>query len=78
METRVSLKYFVSYCNYEEELEAITMATENARDNFSLSNDSLYIFPDCQSAILAVTSRNRENYHNSTVRVIHQNPMDIV
>ena len=78
METRISLKYFVSYCSYEEGLEAIKMATEYARDNFSPSNDSLHIFSDCQSAILAVTSRIRENYHNSTVRAIHQNPMDIV
>ena len=54
--------------SYEGELEAIKIATEHARDNLSPSNDSLHIFSGCQSAILAVTSQNRENYHNSTVR----------
>ena len=32
------------------------------------SNDSLPIFSDHMSAILAITSQNRENYHNSTLR----------
>ena len=38
---------------------------------------SLHIFSDCQSAILAVTSQNRETYHNSTVRAIGENLKDI-
>ena len=63
--------------SYEEELEAIKLATEYARDNLSSSNDSFHIFSDCQSAILAVTSQNRENNHNSTVRAIHEKLMDI-
>ena len=63
--------------SYEEELAAIKIATEYARDNLSSSNDSLHIFSECQSAILAVTSQNRENYHNSTVRAICDNLMDV-
>ena len=42
--------------SYEGELEAIKIATEYPRDSLSPSNDSLHIFSDCQSAILAVTS----------------------
>ena len=45
---------------YEGKLEAVEIATEYARDNLSPSNDSLYIFSDCQSAKLAVTSQNRK------------------
>ena len=70
-----AVKYMGS--NYEGELEAIKIATEYARDNISPSNDSLHIFSDCQSAISAVTSQNRENYHNSTIRAIRENLMDI-
>ena len=55
---------------YEGKLEAVEIATEYARDNLSPSIDSLYIFSDCQSAKLAVTSQNKENYHYSTVRGI--------
>ena len=32
---------------------------------------------DCHSAILAVTSQNRVNYHYSTARSTHENLMDI-
>ena len=39
---------------------------------------SLHIFSDCHSAILATTFQNRENYHNSTVRPIQENLMDIL
>ena len=63
--------------SYKGELEAIKIATEYARDNISPSNDSLHIFSDCQSAISAVTSQNRENYHNSTIRAIRENLMNI-
>ena len=70
-----AVKYMGS--SYEGELEAIKIATEYARDNISPSNDSLHIFSDCQSAISAVTSQNRENYHNSTIRAIRENLMDI-
>ena len=42
--------------SYEGELGAIKIATEYPRDSLSPSNDSLHIFSDCQSAILAVTS----------------------
>ena len=63
--------------SYEGELEAIKIATEYAKDNISPSNDSLHIFSDWQSGILAVTSQNRENYHNSTIRAIRGNLMDI-
>ena len=63
--------------SYEGELEAIKIATEYARDNISPSNDSLHIFSDCQSAVSAVTSQNRENYHNSTIRAIRENLIDI-
>ena len=52
--------------HYEEELEAIKIATEYVRENISPSNDSLHIFSNCQSAISAVTSQKRENYHHST------------
>ena len=62
---------------HEGELEAIKIATEYARDNIFPSNDSLHIFSDCQSAISDVTSQKRENYHNSTIRAIHENLMDI-
>ena len=70
-----AVKYMGS--SYEGELEAIKIATEYARDNISPSNDSLHIFSDCQSAISAVTSQNRENYHNSTIRAIRENLIDI-
>ena len=63
--------------SYEGELEAIKIAIEYTRDNISPSNDSLHIFSDCQSAILAIISQNRENYHNSTVRAIREKLMDI-
>ena len=53
-----AVKYMGS--SYEGELEAVQIATEYARDNISPSNDSLHIFSDCQSAISAVTSQNRE------------------
>ena len=46
--------------SYEGELEAIKIVTEYAKDNLLLSNDSVHIFSDCQSAILAVTSQNRK------------------
>ena len=59
--------------SYGEELEAIKIATEYVRDNLSPSPSP----SDCQSAILAVTSQNRENYHNSTVIAIRENLMDI-
>ena len=62
--------------SYEGKLDAIKIATAYARDNISPSNDSLHIFSDCQSAILAVTSQNRENYLNSTIRAICENLMD--
>ena len=38
---------------------------------------SLHKFFNCQSAISAVTSQNRENYHNSTIRAIRENLMGI-
>ena len=63
--------------SYEGELEAIKIATEYARDNISPSNHSLQIFSNCQSAISAVTSQNKENYHNSTIRAILKNLIDI-
>ena len=63
--------------SYEGELEAIKIAIEYARDSLSPSNDSLHIFSDCQSAILAVTAQNKGNYHNSTVRAIREILMDI-
>ena len=40
--------------SYQGELEAIQIATEYAKDNLSPSNDSLDIFSNCQSAILAI------------------------
>ena len=58
-----AVKYIGS--SYEGELEAIKIATEYVRDNIS------------QSAMLAVTSQNRENYHNSTIRAIHENLVDV-
>ena len=70
-----AVKYIGS--SYEEKLEVIKIATEYARDNISPSNDSFHIFLDCQSAILAVTSQNREDYHNSTVRAIQEYLMDL-
>ena len=63
--------------SYEGELEAKKIATEYARGNLLPSNNSLHIFSDCQSAILAVTSQNRESYHSSTVRAICENLMDL-
>ena len=47
------------------------------KKNLSPSNDSLHIFSDYQSAVLAVTSQNKETYHNSIVRAIPENLMDI-
>ena len=41
------------------------IATEYARDNISPSNDSLHLFSDWKSTILAVTSQNRENYKSN-------------
>ena len=41
--------------SYKEELEAIKIATKYSRDIIFPSNDSLHVFSDCQSAILAVT-----------------------
>ena len=69
-----AVKYMGS--SYEGELEATKTATKYARDNISPSNDSLHIFSDCQSAISAVTSQNRENCHNSTIRAIRESLMD--
>ena len=63
--------------SYEGELEAIKIAPEYARDSIFPSNDNLHIFSDCQSAILAVTSLNKEHYHNSIVSAICENLMDI-
>ena len=63
--------------SFEGELKTIKTATEYARDSLSPSNDSLHILSNCQSAILAVTSQNRENYHNSIIRATLQNLMDI-
>ena len=63
--------------SYEEELEAIKIVTEYARDNISPSNDSLHIYSDSQSAKSAVTFQKRENYHNSSIRAIRENLMDI-
>ena len=63
--------------SYKVELEAMKIATNYARDNLTLSNDSLHIFSDCQSVILAVTSQIREDYSNSTVRAIRENLRDI-
>ena len=40
--------------SYQGELEAIQIATEYTKDNLSPSNDSLDIFSNCQSAILAI------------------------
>ena len=54
------------WSSYERKLEAIKIAAEYARDNHSSSNDSFHIISECQPAILAVTSQNRENYLNST------------
>ena len=65
------------WSSYERKLEAIKIAAEYARDNHSSSNDSFHIFSECQPAILAVTSQNRENYLNSTVRAICENLMAI-
>ena len=71
-----AVKYVGS--GYEEgELEAIKVAIEYARDSISPSNDSLHIFSESQPAISAVTSQKRENYHNSTIRAICENLMDI-
>ena len=70
-----TVKYMGS--SYEGELETIKIATEYARDNISPSNDSLHVFSDWKSTILAVTSQNRENYHYSTIRAICGNFMDI-
>ena len=70
-----AVKYVGS--NYEGELEAIKKVTEYAKDNIPPSSNSLHIFADCQSAILAATSQNRKNYHNSAIRVIRENLMDI-
>ena len=70
-----AVKYMGS--SYEGELEAIKIATEYVRDNISPSNHSLQIFSNCQSAISAVTSQNKENYHNATIRAIRKNLMDI-
>ena len=75
IKTTKAVKYMES--SYEGELEAIKIATEYARDNISPSDDSLHIFSDCQSAISAVTSQNRDNYHNSTIRAICENLIDI-
>ena len=63
--------------SFEGESKAIKIAAEYARDNISPSNDSLHIFSNCLSAILAVVSQNRENYHNSTIRAIRENLVDI-
>ena len=63
--------------SYKVELEAIKIAPNYAWNNLTPSNDSLHIFSDCQSVILAVTSQIRENYSNSTVRTIQENLRDI-
>ena len=63
--------------SYEEELEAMNIAREYARYILSSSNYTLHIFFDCQSTVLAIMSQDRENYHNSTVRAVQENLMDI-
>ena len=75
MKIAKTVKYMGS--SYEEELEAIKIVTEYARDNISPSNDSLHIYSDSQSAKSAVTFQKRENYHNSSIRAIRENLMDI-
>ena len=56
--------------SYEEKLEAMKIVTEYARGNLSRSNVSSHVFSNCRSGILAVTTQNRKNYHNSNVEAI--------
>ena len=65
--------------SYERALEAIKIANKKMPETtFHPKMISFHIFSDCHSAILATTFQNRENYHNSTVRPIQENLMDIL
>ena len=56
--------------SFDSELAAILMATQYALTQLTKEHDSFNIYSDCQAAIGAITSHNRENYHNNTISLI--------
>ena len=63
--------------SYEGEIEAIKLAVEYANENITSAHDNLHIFSDSQAAILSITCQDSEKYHNSIIRQIRENIMDI-
>ena len=63
--------------SYEGEIEAIKLALEYANENITSAHDNLHIFSDSQAAILSITCQDSEKYHNSMIRQIRENIMDI-
>ena len=63
--------------SYEGEIEAIKLVVEYANENITSVHDNLLIYSDSQAAILSITSQDSEKYHNSMIRQIRENIMDI-
>ena len=63
--------------SYEGETEAIKLAVEYANENITSAHDNLHIYSDSQAAILSIPSQDNEKYHNSMIRQIRENIMDI-
>ena len=62
--------------SYEGETEANKLGTDHAFQNIDQAN-SLYIYTDSQSAILAIMAQSRESYHNETITKIRDNLIQI-
>ena len=60
--------------SYEGEIKAIELGTSLALKNINKNKTtSILIYSDSQSAIKAVMAQNRDSYHNTTIRKIRDN-----
>ena len=73
----VFLLFWLHGTSYEVQTEAIKLAVEYANENITTVHDNLHISSDSQAAILFITSQDSEKYHNSMIRQIRENMMDI-
>ena len=73
----VFLLFWLHGTSYEGQTEAIKLAVEYANENITSVHDNLHISSDSQAAILFITSQDSEKYHNSMIRQIRENMMDI-
>ena len=62
---------------YEGEIEDIKLALKYSTENITSAHDNLHIYSHSQGAILSITSRDSEKYHNSMIWQIRENIMDI-